>query len=216
MSNILFPEQILYLEKTLNNVDSLIEEMEKFAYENKIPILEKISANFLEILIQIYQPKLFLEIGTAIAYSTIRVSKILPNYSKIDTIELSKDNIKLAKEFISKSSSSEKIHLIEGNALEVIPQINKIYDFVFLDSDKEDYEKLLDISIEKLKVGGIILIDNLLWKGFTASKEIPEKLKTSTEIIRKFNKYFLNFPGLKSSILPIGDGLGLAIKIGEK
>ncbi|MBK7106133.1 MAG: O-methyltransferase [Ignavibacteriae bacterium] len=216
MSNILFPEQINYLENSLIKVDPLIEEIERFAAENKIPILEKISANFLELLLHIYSPKTFLEIGTAIGYSTIRVAKILQNEGKIDTIELSKDNIKLAKEFISKFGLSEKINIIEGNAFEIIPNLKNVYDFIFLDSDKEDYEKLLSLSFDKLKIGGIILIDNLLWKGFTASKEIPEKLKISTEVIRKFNKYFLNFPGLKSSILPIGDGLGLAIKIGEK
>ena len=212
MSNILFPDQHLYLEKTIQNTDSLFSEMEIFAKENNIPILEKISANFLEQLLIIYKPKIVLEIGTAIAYSSIRISKFLPSDGELDTIELSSHNIKLAKNFILRSNES-KINLIEGDALKIIPKLNAEYDFIFLDSDKKDYETLLKLSYEKLKTGGIILIDNLLWKGFTASENVPENYKQSTQIIRKFNYLFLNFPGLKSSILPIGDGLGLAIKI---
>lgn len=212
MSNILFNEQIDYLQSNLINNNPLLTEMEEFANHNNIPILEQISANFLEQIVRIYKPKSFLEIGTAIGYSTIRVSKISNNQTIIDTIELSKDSIKLAKMFIDKSGEQNKINLIEGNALNIIPTLQNKYDFIFLDSDKKDYEELLYTSFEKLEKGGIILVDNLLWKGFIASKNVPENYKTSTEIIRKFNKLFLNFPGLISSILPIGDGLGLGIK----
>ena len=212
MSNILFNEQIDYLQSNLINNNPLLTEMEEFANHNNIPILEQISANFLEQVVRIYKPKSFLEIGTAIGYSTIRVSKISNNQTIIDTIELSKDSIKLAKKFFDKSGEQNKINLIEGNALNIIPTLQNKYDFIFLDSDKKDYEELLYISFEKLEKGGIILVDNLLWKGFVASKNVPENYKTSTEIIRKFNKLFLNFPGLISSILPIGDGLGLGIK----
>jgi len=213
MPNILLPHQINYLELHLENEDPIFDEMEKFAKQNSVPILEKISANFLEQLVYIYNPKKILEIGTAIAYSTIRVSKIIQNKGKIDTLELSKQNIKRAKGYIDKAKVKQNINIIEGNALEIIPNLDDGYDFIFLDSDKEDYVELFKMAIKKLIVGGIILVDNLLWKGFTASDVVPENYKTSTEHIRKFNKIFLNFPGLKSSILPIGDGLGLGIKI---
>ncbi|MCB0751447.1 MAG: O-methyltransferase, partial [Ignavibacteriae bacterium] len=196
MSNILFNEQFDYLQSNLINNNPLLTEMEEFANHNNIPILEQISANFLEQLVRIYKPKSFLEIGTAIGYSTIRVSKISNNQTIIDTIELSKDSIKLAKKFFDKSGEQNKINLIEGNALNIIPTLQNKYDFIFIDSDKKDYEELLYTSFEKLEKGGIILVDNLLWKGFIASKNVPENYKTSTEIIRKFNKLFLNFPGL--------------------
>ena len=186
MSNILFNEQIDYLQSNLINNNPLLTEMEEFANHNNIPILEQISANFLEQIVRIYKPKSFLEIGTAIGYSTIRVSKISNNQTIIDTIELSKDSIKLAKMFIDKSGEQNKINLIEGNALNIIPTLQNKYDFIFLDSDKKDYEELLYTSFEKLEKGGIILVDNLLWKGFIASKNVPENYKTSTEIIRKF------------------------------
>ncbi|MCB9247396.1 MAG: hypothetical protein H6613_02060 [Ignavibacteriales bacterium] len=107
MSNILFNEQFDYLQSNLINNNPLFTEMEEFANHNNIPILEQISANFLEQLVRIYKPKSFLEIGTAIGYSTIRVSKISNNQTIIDTIELSKDSIKLAKKFFDKSGEQK-------------------------------------------------------------------------------------------------------------
>ena len=212
MSNILLPEQEEYLQSFSNSNDSLITEMEAFASEHKIPILEKTAAKFLEQLVYMYSPKKFLEIGLAIGYSTIRVAKILPNSTFISSIELSKDNIKLANSFIARANLNNKIETLEGNALDILPNLSKDYDFIFLDADKEDYMDLFIMAFDILKVGGIILVDNLLWKGFTASTEVPNNYKKSTELIRKFNAKFLSHPNLNSSILPIGDGLGLGIK----
>ena len=212
MSNILYPEQEEYLESFSLSSDPLISEMESFALDNKIPILEKTAAKYLEQLVSIYSPKKFLEIGLAIGYSTIRVAKILPKTAFISSIELSKNNISLATKYIDRANLENKIKIIEGNALDILPTLSKDYDFIFLDADKEDYLNLFTMSLDLLKIGGIILVDNLLWKGFTASDEVPNNYKKSTELIRKFNAKFLGHPNLNSNILPIGDGLGLGIK----
>lgn len=213
MENILHSDQLNYLAELNKHNDSLLSRMEKYAEENKIPILDKLSAIFLEQLIQIHNPKQFLEIGTAIGYSTIRVAKISQKETKIDTIELSKNSIELAKSFIEEAGQSEKIEILEGNALEIIPNLTKNYDFIFLDADKEDYLTLFEYAMKRLRVGGIILVDNLLWHGYAAVADVPDKYKKSTEFIRKFNAQFLSNPNLNASLLPIGDGLGLGIKI---
>lgn len=213
MADIIYPDQENYLEIANKTDDKLILEMERFAKENNIPILERISANFLEKLVYIYSPQKCLEIGMAIGYSTIRVAKILKKETKIDTIEFSKQNIIWAKSYIEKSGCEKKINILEGDAKDIMAGMNHIYDFIFLDADKEDYMELLDLSLGALKKGGVILVDNLLWKGYVASEKIPEKYKKSTELIREFNAKFLNLPNLNSSILPIGDGLGLGIKL---
>jgi len=213
MSRILYPSQKKYLQKFNREDDSLLLEMEKFASENKIPILYPESAAFLEQLIFIYRPKRVLEIGTAIAYSSIRMARQLRKKGVIHTIEKSEDNIKLATEFVKRSGYDDKIKIISGNALELLPTMNKKYDFIFLDSDKEDYKRLFEYSIILLKKAGIIFIDNLLWHGYAGSKEVPAEYKTSTKLIREFNKFFTSQANLKTSILPIGDGIGLGIKI---
>lgn len=213
MSNILCPKQEEYLLSFSLSNDPLITEMESFASDNKIPILEKTAAKYLEQLVYMYSPKKFLEIGLAIGYSTIRVAKILPKTALISSIELSENSIVIASKYIERANLENKIKIIEGNALDILPTLSKDYDFIFLDADKEDYLELFTMSLDLLKIGGIILVDNLLWKGFTASDEVPNNYKKSTELIRKFNAKFLGHPNLNSNILPIGDGLGLGIKI---
>ena len=212
MKNILFPAQKRYLESYRKKEDKLILEMEEFADENSIPILEWHAIEFIEKLILINRPKRVLEIGTAIAYSTIRIARCLAKSASIYTIEKSKDNIELAAKYINKSGESKKIKLIHGNALNILPQMDKKFDFIFLDADKQDYKRLFDYSMLLLKKGGIIIVDNVLWHGYTASANVPAKYKTSTRHIRDFNKIFILQQNLDSTILPIGDGLGFGIK----
>jgi predicted O-methyltransferase YrrM len=213
VNKILFPAQVKYLDRFRKEVDPLIKEMEEFANENNIPILDWQSADFLEQLILIFNPRRVLEIGTAIAYSSIRIARNLRKKGILYTIELSKDNIERARDNISKSGMSEKIKLLSGDALTILPKINKKFDFIFLDADKEDYARLFDFAMILLKKNGLIFIDNLLWHGFAASPHVPANFKRSTGFIREFNKIFMNQPNLKASIIPTGDGIGLGIKI---
>ena len=212
MSSILKPEQEKYLAKFITEKDPLIIEMEAYAMQNHVPILSKDSAAFLEQQIRITNPKRVLELGTAIAYSSIRIARNLKKKSVVYTIEKSKDNLKVAKKNIDKSGLGDKIHLIFGNALEEMPKINKKFDFIFLDADKTDYKKLFDYSLILLKKGGIMFVDNLLWHGWAASSKIPKEQKNSTRIIQQFNEIFSAQANLITTILPIGDGIGLGIK----
>ncbi len=212
MSGILYPTQVKYLKQFKKDDDPLILEMEQYAKENNVPILAWQSAAFLEQIVLMLNPKRVLELGTAIAYSTIRIAKILKKKSVIHTIEMSEDNASIAKENIEKSKLSDKIDLKIGNALTIMPQLQKKYDLIFLDADKEDYKRLFDYSMILLKRGGVIFIDNLLWHGFAATQKTPKEYKISTRYIRDFNKVFMNQSNLVSTILPIGDGIGLGIK----
>jgi predicted O-methyltransferase YrrM len=212
MSQIFFPAQKKYLESFKRNDNKLLIEMEEYAKEHNVPILDWHAAELIEKLIKIHEPERVLEIGTAIGYTTIRIAECLNKKSVIHTIEKSTDNIKKAEEFIEKSGLSKKIKLIEGDALKVMLQIEKKYDFIFLDADKEDYKRLFDYSMILLRKGGVIVIDNLLWHGYTASTRVPSKYSRSTKHIRDFNKLFILQQNLDSMIIPIGDGLGLGIK----
>ncbi len=212
MTQILFPAQKKYLESFRKKEDELILEMERYASENKVPILNWHAADLIEKLIIINKPDRVLEIGTAIASTTIRIAKCLRKGSMIHSIEKSEDNIKIALENIEKSGVSKKIKLIQGDALSVMPQLGKKYDFIFLDADKEDYKRLFDYSMILLRKGGVIVVDNLLWQGYAASKRVPAKYSKSTKHIREFNNIFILQQNLDSMIIPIGDGLGLGIK----
>jgi predicted O-methyltransferase YrrM len=212
MNKILYPAQIKYLESYRKKDDKLIVEMEEFAEKHHVPILDWHSVELIENLVLTHKPDRVLEIGTAIAYTTIRIARCLDKNSRIHSIEKSTDNIKLALENIEKSGLDKKIKLIQGDALSIMPQMKKKYDFIFLDADKEDYKKLFDLSMLLLRKGGVIVVDNLLWHGYAASTSVPAKYKNSTKHIRDFNKIFILQKNLHSMIIPIGDGLGFGIK----
>jgi predicted O-methyltransferase YrrM len=212
MNKIFNPIQFKYISSFRKESDVLLREIEAFAQENNVPILFWQSAEFIEQIIRMLDPKRVLELGTAIAYTTIRIARELKGKSQIHTIEKSTNNIASAKRFIQKSSVGMKIKLLEGDALNIMPQLKKKYDLIFLDSDKEDYKRLFDYSMVLLKRGGVIIVDNLLWQGYAASSRVPQKYKESTKHIRGFNKIFMSQPNLKATILPIGDGLGFGIK----
>lgn len=213
MDEILYPAQREYLKNLRKEDDTLILQMEEYAKQNRVPILDQQSVQFLEQLVMIQRPKRVLEIGTAIAYSSIRIARRLRKNSTLYTIEKSEDNLKLAKNNIAAAALEDKINLIFGDALEVMPNFDKKFDLIFLDADKEDYQELFDLAQSLLRKNGIIFVDNLLWHGYTAAIEVPDNYKNSTDHIRKFNKMFMTQEGLFTNILPIGDGIGLAVRI---
>ena len=212
MPKIFYPTQEKYLTSFRKNQDHLITKLEEYAEQNHIPILDWHSAEFMENMIKVLKPERALEIGTAIGYSTIRIARCLGKKSIIYTIEKSNDNIKLAQQNFEKSGLEKKIKLIKGDALNVLPQIDKKFDFIFLDADKEDYKRLFDYSMLLLKKNGVILVDNLLWHGYAASSKVPPKYLKSTKHIREFNKIFMLQKNLESMIIPIGDGLGFGFR----
>jgi predicted O-methyltransferase YrrM len=213
MGDILNPSQSKYLNSFKKNDDPLILEMEEYAKEHKVPILSWQSADMLEILVRMMKPKRVLEIGTAIAYSSIRVTRNLKKKAMLHTIEKSKDNIAVAKENISKAGLTDKIEILEGDALNIMPGLDKKYDFIFLDADKEDYRELFDYSLILLKKNGVIFVDNLLWHGYAAVKKVPPNYRESAKHIKEFNEVFLSHKNLKSTLIPVGDGIGLGIKV---
>lgn len=213
MKGIVLSNQEKYLTTLRNKPDALIAEMEEFALENQVPILNWNAVELLEMLVRNSKPKRVLEIGMAIGYSSIRIARQLKKKSILHAIEKSKVNIELAAAYIDRAELTDKIQIMEGDALAIMPEMKKKYDFIFLDADKQDYEKLFHYSLMLLKRNGIIFIDNLLWHGHVAARNVPVKQKKSTQIIREFNKLFLNTPSLQSTIIPLGDGVGIGIKV---
>jgi len=213
MDQILYPVQNDYINSFRKEPDVLIKEMEDYAHERNIPILSWQSANFLEQLVRMLRPKRVLEIGTAIGYSSIRIARQLKKKGVLHTIEKSPENIDKAREFINKSEFGEKIKIFTGEARDIMPSLEKKYNLIFLDADKYEYTLLFEYSAKLLKKGGIIFIDNLLWHGYAAEENVPPKFEKSSKNVREFNNIFMNHPGFKTTLLPIGDGIGLGIKL---
>ena len=211
MTGILLPEQSDYLANIHPNENSFAE-IKNFALLNKIPIVDEITMRFIMQLLKIKDPGRVLEIGTAIGYSSLKIAETISEKSLLITVEKSPDNIILAKTNFTKYDFGNKIKLIEGEAKEIVKNLECGFDFIFLDADKHDYIELLSPLINLLTKGGIIVVDNLLWKGRVANIQQNEKA-ASVKILREFNLLFLNESKIISSILSIGDGIGLGIKI---
>jgi len=206
------PAVLDYLKANRNELSDLFKEMEEYAVQNKVPVLNWKASELLELVTELRAPKDALEIGMAIAYSAIKMSLKMPADGKLDTIEKSTTNLPVAKNFIERAGMQDKINILFGEAEEIMAKSDKMYDFIFLDVDKIYYEKLFHLSMKLLKPGGIFFVDNLLWKGYVAVDEVPDEFKTSTELVKNFNNMFLNHPDLDPKIYPIGDGIGVAVR----
>lgn len=187
--------------------------MEKYAKENHVPIIEPEVAQFLKVQLKLLKPNRILEVGTAIGYSSLIMADSLEKDCKITTIEIEEDMIILAKHYIENTPHKDKINIIWGDAVEVLPFIENKFDFIFIDAAKGQYMEFLNYSMKLLNPGGLIISDNVLYKGMVATDELVCKRKiTIVKNLRKFLKYINEIDGYTSTIIPIGDGVALTYK----
>lgn len=201
-----------YIRMLLPMKESL-KIMEKYAEENHVPIIQPEVAQLLRILLKTNKPKNILEIGTAIGYSAIIMANNTSKETKIISIERRYDMVKLAEENIKKHDYSNKIEILEGDAIEVLPTLKNKYDFIFLDAAKGHYMDFFTESMSLLRVGGIIVSDNVLFKGMVASDNLViRRKKIIVKRLREFLRYINEIEGYTSSVIPIGDGLAITYK----
>ena len=202
---------IRYLRDLLPKKEGLLGELEDFAKEYSVPISQPETMRILEVLIRIGKVKSVLEVGCAIGYSAICM--INAGCEKIDTIELSADAARVAKENFKKAGMEEKITLHFGDAKDVLPQIDGEYDMIFMDAAKAQYQEFFPHCMRLLKKGGVLVSDNVLYKGMTATDELVIRRKiTIVKRLRKYLEMISSNPELETTILPMGDGVALSYK----
>lgn len=207
-----------YLTQTLPESSTWILELEKEAEENHIPIMDQVSMQFLSQLIRIKKPKRILEIGTAIGYSALRMLDAYPG-TKIDTIELDEIRYKQAMHHVKKYNKQDNIHIIYGDALDVLKDLSKqdMYDFIFIDAAKGQYKNFFELSESLLSPEGIILSDNILFRGYVVEPEkAPKRYRSLTKKLIEYNQWLVEHPNFDTSIVPIGDGVAISYKREEK
>ncbi len=205
-----------YLIKKLPPVEEWVREIEEQAINDKVPIMDKISMHFLMQLISISKPQRILEIGTAIGYSALRMVEAYPNTS-IVTIEKDEYRYKQAVQNINRLQKHISIKTICGDAKEEMIEYalnNERFDFVFIDAAKGEYQQYFELARPLLTNSGLILSDNILFRGYVAGVEdAPKKYKNLTKKIRAYNKWLVNQPDFTTTLVPIGDGLAISKKI---
>lgn len=206
-------EQARYLDLLLPPRDALLAAMERRAEEDGIPISDPEVGRLLTILARAGGARRILEIGTAIGYGTICLARGAGE-ARIVTIDRSPDRLAEAREWLERAGVLERVELVEGEALERLGAVEGPFDLVYLDGDKEIYRRCLDHVLPKMAVGGLVVVDNVMWKGRIAEPGLPRDAgdERSSRAIEAFNTYLMIHPQLEAVILPLGDGVGLATK----
>ncbi|MGQ7563643.1 O-methyltransferase [Streptococcus suis] len=186
-----------------------LKELEVFAQKENIPVIPHETVAFFRLLLQTLQPQNILEIGTAIGFSALLMAENSPN-AQITTIDRNEEMIGLAKENFAKYDSRKQISLLEGEAMELLPTLaDDQYDFVFMDSAKSKYIVFLPEVLKKVKLGGIIVIDDI-FQGGDVAKDIIEVRRGQRTIYKGLQKLFnatLDNPDLTASLVSLSDGL---------
>lgn len=202
-----------YIRGLIKENNGYIKEMEDYAVENNVPIIHKEVAQFLKVIIKSHNIKKILEAGTAIGYSSSIMAKAAGKDSKVTTIEINDDMYNISRENIEKLKLKDNIEVIKGDALEVLENITGEYDMIFLDASKGHYDEFLNKCLDKLKPNGLLISDNVLFRGMVATNDLVKRRKIT--IVKRMRKYLENIStseNLETSILPIGDGIALTCK----
>lgn len=208
---ILRPEQEAYLERLLPPADPLLREMEEHARRDQVPISDPEVGRLLSILARSLDARRILEIGTAIGYGTLCLARG-GAAARIVTLELDPQRIEQARGYLQRGGVADRVDIVQGAALDVLPRLEGPFDLAFVDAVKQEYRRYLDQLLPKLRVGGLVVVDNLLWAGHVAAPPEDEDDEVA-DALRAFNGYLMMHPQLQAVVLPVGDGLGIATKV---
>jgi predicted O-methyltransferase YrrM len=204
-----------YLHGLQPDKPPLVREMEELAARDRVPIVEWETARFLATLTRALQPRLVLEVGTAIGFSTLHIAEQLPPGGRIVTLERDEHRIGQARDFLGRAGVLDRVEIVEGDALETLPGVAGPFNMLFLDATKGEYRRYLEIAEAKSSERAVLLVDNLLMEGEVA---LPDGAPTSWNpsslaAARELNPELVRSDRWLGSVLPIGDGVGFATKL---
>jgi len=194
-----------------------LKELQKYALETNVPIVRPQMQNLMKVLLAIKKPLSILEVGTAIGFSALLMSEYAPKDCKITTIEKYEKRIPLAKENFKKNGKSDQITLLEGDAIDILKELDGGYDLIFMDAAKGQYINFLPDILRLLNPEGILLSDNVLQDGNVMESRfaVVRRDRTIHKRMREYIYELKNNPQLATDILPVGDGVTISVKIKE-
>ena len=198
-----------YLYAMLPARGEVLSEMEKLAAERDIPIVGPAVGRVLHQLALISGAKNVFELGSAIGYSTLWWAEAVGAGGRVVYTDSDRDNADRARQYFERAGVADRITIHVGDALELLSEQKQEWDIVFCDIDKEDYPRALRLAIPRLRKGGLLVADNVLWSGRVAQEKPPE---ASTKAIQEFNRILYTSPDLYTTILPLRDGVAIAVK----
>lgn len=210
MSGVTFSYMEEYLRNLIPDRNDELKELEEFAIQNHVPIIQKEGAKLLELMVTMHKPKKILELGTAIGYSSILMNKATQGECFITSIERDEEMIKYATENIKKYGYDSKIKILQGDCLEHLEELDEEFDMIFMDAGKGHYNHFLPHCLRLLSKNGIIISDNVLFRGMVATDDlvkrrqitIVRRMRSYLDILSKSNDFI-------TTIIPMGDGIAI-------
>ena len=190
--------------------------IEKEALADGVPIIRKEMGNLLKLLLLLKQPQKILEVGTAVGYSSILMSENMPQNCRITTIENYEKRIPVAKNNFKRAGKEEVITLLEGDAMDILKELDGTYDFIFMDAAKGQYINFLPELLRLMPAGGLLISDNVLQEGDIVESRygVTRRNRTIHTRMREYIYTLTHAEQLETSIVPIGDGITLSVKKG--
>jgi caffeoyl-CoA O-methyltransferase len=217
IDTILQREQAIYLDGLLPPRDRIFAEMENYSEKFDVPSSDPEVALFLDVTARAIGAKRALEIGTAIGYGAITLALAMGEGARVTTIDPSDARLQTARDFIKRAGVESNVEIIQAKALEALPLLRNDsgpFDLAYIDAIKEEYSAYLDLIIPLMRKGGMIIADNVLWKGQVATgRPLASDQVASTRALIEFNRRFTTHPELHGTILPLADGLAYGIKL---
>jgi caffeoyl-CoA O-methyltransferase len=198
-----------YLYAMLPKRDNVLAEMEDYATQHNVPIVGPAVARVLQQLALILNARSVFELGSAIGYSTIWWAQAVGEKGRVVYTDGDVKNAERARSYFTRAGVSDRITLHTGDALEVLSEQKQEFDIIFNDVDKDDYPRVLRLVAPRLRKGGLFITDNVLWSGRVAEKNPTD---SRTKAIVEFNRKLQDSKDFYTTILPIRDGLAVALK----
>jgi predicted O-methyltransferase YrrM len=205
------PDVADYLKRlSLIGEDPLLAEMHALAARRQFPIIGPEAGRFLAQLVYLMGARRVFELGSGFGYSALWFGRALPDDGEIFVTDGDAENLQLARNFHARAGIAEKVSYLTGYAQDLLQVTSGLFDIIFCDVDKEQYPEVYGLLRRHLRVGGALVIDNLLWSGRVAD---PADREASTLGIRAFTERMWASPEFLSSLLPVRDGLGLCVRV---
>lgn len=213
MSGITYDYMSKYLKGLIGESEGVIKELEDFAQEHNVPIVREETARLIEFMVTTKKPKKILELGTAIGYSSILMALTLNGDVQITTIERDEKMVEIASNNIKKAGLENNITIIEGDCLSILENLNEEFDMIFIDAGHGHYCEFLPHCLRMLSKDGVIMADNVLFRGMVACNELMVKRKiTIVKRMRKYLDMVSQDENLMTTVLPMGDGIALTVR----
>jgi predicted O-methyltransferase YrrM len=202
-----------YAESFTSGESSVLQELREHCYahyEDSSMLSGFVQGRVLAMFSQMIRPKVVLEIGTYLGYSALCFAEGLADGGKVITLDIQEDTNKVARSYVEKTEFVDKIEFLLGQAVDIIPNLTETFDLVFIDADKPNYSNYYDLVFDKVRPGGFVIADNVLWSGKVLEAEKDE----NTQALHDFNQKVLADNRVENVLLPIRDGLMVIRKIG--